>query len=54
MEAGEARWQTISMIGSAVVLVAHTRGEQGNDKDIRIISARKAKKRERKVYEQES
>lgn len=54
VEAGEARWQAVGMIGSVVVLVAHTRVEQGDDEEIRIVSARKAAKRERKAYEQGS
>jgi uncharacterized protein len=46
---GEERWQTIGMInGLVVLLVAHTIG----DDRIRIISARKATLRERKLYEE--
>jgi len=52
-EGGESRWQTLGLIGEVVViLVAHTYGEQGGDEVIRIISARKATKRERLKYEQ--
>jgi len=44
---GEARWQTIGMANAVVLLVAHTLDESGS---IRIISARKATRRERGVY----
>ena len=51
---GELRWQTIGMAGGAVLLlVAHTwRETEEGEEHIRIISARKATKTERKVYEQ--
>jgi uncharacterized DUF497 family protein len=46
---GEERWQTIAMInGLVVLLVAHTL----DDDLIRIISARKATPRERRLYEE--
>jgi uncharacterized DUF497 family protein len=46
---GEERWQTIGTIdGLIVLLVAHTLA----DELIRIISARKATPRERKLYEE--
>lgn len=46
--AGEERWQTFGMInGTMVLLVANTY----HNEVIRIISARKATKRERKQYE---
>jgi uncharacterized DUF497 family protein len=48
---GEARWQTIGMIGGVhVLLVAHTVDEAANL--IRILSARKATRRERSIYAQ--
>lgn len=49
---GEWRWQTIGLMhGIIVILVAHTvRYESGNEV-IRIISARKADRREREHYE---
>ena len=59
-ENGEQRWQTVGMAGGVVLLlVAHTWHEaQANDRSdtehIRIISARRATKLERKVYEQGS
>lgn len=48
---GEARWQTIGMVGDAhVLLVAHTMDEEAEL--IRIFSARKATRRERDIYAQ--
>ena len=45
---GEPRWQTIGMVGAHnVLLVAHTEDESG---PIRIISARKATRTERRIY----
>jgi len=51
--AGEERWQTIGRAGQVItLLVAHTyRGEE-EDEIVRIISARKATPKERKIYEQ--
>jgi uncharacterized DUF497 family protein len=54
IENGERRWQTIGMAGGvALLLVAHT-WEEGDDGSlrVRIVSARRATKLERKVYEQ--
>jgi uncharacterized DUF497 family protein len=49
----EVRWQTIGMVGDVVVLqVAHTVDDQSQDEVIRIISARRASRKERKRYEQ--
>ncbi|MCV2427823.1 BrnT family toxin, partial [Escherichia coli] len=52
IENGEYRWQTIGLVhGIVVILVAHTiRFESGNE-IIRIISARKADRKERSRYE---
>lgn len=51
---GESRWQTIGMVnGVHVLLVAHTVSENGDEEVIRIISARKATPRERRVYAEE-
>lgn len=54
IERGEVRWQTVGMVGDLIlVLVAHTWIETDmNDEHIRIISARRATKIERKIYEQ--
>ena len=51
------RWQTIGLAGSVLLLVIHTRPESDSEADDavgRIISARKATARERKVYEEGS
>ena len=46
---GEPRWQTIGMIeGNNVLLVAHTIDDETGA--IRIISARKATRTERRIY----
>ena len=58
IENGEQRWQTVGMAGGVVLLlVAHTWHESetptgSHTEHIRIISARRATKPERKVYEQ--
>jgi len=44
----EPRWQTIGMVGQNVLLVAHTVDEE--EDVIRIISARKATRAERRIY----
>jgi uncharacterized protein len=54
--ADEERWQTVGMIGTAIVLVVHTWPEPAPEGDEwgRIISARKATAHERKAYEQDT
>ncbi len=48
---GEARWQTLGMVNDVLVLlVAHTVDEEAEV--IRILSARKATRRERDIYAQ--
>ena len=50
--AGEARWQTVGMVADVVVLlVAHTVRDEGMDEIVRIISARRAMRKERGFYE---
>mgnify|MGYP002785250153 CR=1 FL=1 len=50
---GEERWQTIGRVGPVVVLiVAHTYVDADGDETIRIISARKSTRSERRRYEQ--
>jgi uncharacterized protein len=51
---GEERWETTGMIaGLVVVMVVSTPRQQGREEITRIISARRATKRERKAYEEE-
>lgn len=51
IENGEQRWQTIGLVGGVVLLlVAHTYIEADGEETIRIISARKADKAERRTY----
>lgn len=54
IEHGELRWQTLGQVGGIVLLlVAHTWHEsESGQEHIRIISARRATKLERKIYEQ--
>ncbi len=57
-EGAEQRWQTIGLVGGhCLLLVAHTVYEDDSDGQpveiIRIISARKADRKERQRYEQE-
>jgi Uncharacterized protein conserved in bacteria len=50
---GEWRWQTIGLVhGIIVILVAHTVRYESGLEIIRIISARKADRKERERYEQ--
>jgi uncharacterized DUF497 family protein len=49
---GEQRWKTMGNVGGLVIIVVvHTYTEKEDKEIIRIISARKAIKRERKYYE---
>ena len=53
VENGEQRWQTLGMVdGLLLLLVAHTVRIAEGEETIRIISARKADKKERKQYEE--
>ena len=61
IEGGEERWQTLGQVGGVtVLLVAHTVAQEepgdGTSEEavevIRIISARKADRKERKRYEE--
>jgi uncharacterized DUF497 family protein len=51
---GEERWQTIGRAGDVLLLlVVHTYPETGaGDPDIRLISARRANRKEREIYEE--
>jgi uncharacterized protein len=48
---GEQRWHALGSVGS-VLLVVHTVREDGLDDVIRVISARKATRAERLLYEE--
>ena len=55
--AGEQRWHAIGAIEGAVLLVVHVyrmENENGKKETIRIISARQANKRERRIYVQKA
>src|ERR1700694_2200378 len=53
LEGSEFRWQTLGMAGGIVLLlVAHTVRSEQEDEIIRIISARKAVREERKRYDE--
>lgn len=53
VENGERRWQTLGMVGGVTLLmVAHTFTEAEGEDIIRIVSARKADRAERRIYEQ--
>jgi uncharacterized DUF497 family protein len=50
---GEERWKALGPIGGIlVVLVVHTRSEEGGEDVVRIISARKAAPAERSAYDE--
>jgi uncharacterized DUF497 family protein len=53
---GELRWHAIGAVSEALLLVVHTYcGDDNNGEEIiRIISAREANKRERRVYIQQA
>ena len=54
---GEQRWHAIGMATGAVLLVVHVyrlENEHDQEEIIRIISAREASKRERRVYIQQA
>ena len=51
-EHGEERWQALGEVdGTTVLLVAHTQRDIDGGEVIRIISARRATKHERRSYE---
>jgi hypothetical protein len=54
VEGGERRWQTLGRVGGVLMLiVAHTVRSSGEVETIRIISARRADRRETRRYEEE-
>jgi hypothetical protein len=53
IEGSEQRWRTLGLAGGVIVLVvAHTVRETGVDEVIRIISARRANRKECRCYEE--
>jgi uncharacterized protein len=52
----EQRWQAIGCVpGTMLILVVvHTYREQGSEQVARIISARRADRRERKIYDEQN
>src|SRR5713226_8426941 len=55
--AGEQRWHAIGAVEGAVLLVVHVyrmEEENGEEETIRIISAREANERERRIYVQQA
>ena len=52
-ETAEVRWRAIGLAGGvAILLVAHTVREEGGIEVVRLISARRATRKERERYEQ--
>ena len=53
IEDGEERWQTLGLVqGVVVILVAHTIRKESDEEVVRLVSARKANRQERRFYEQ--
>ena len=51
VEGGEVRWQAIGMVaGIELLVVAHAIREADGDELVRIISARRADRKERNLY----
>lgn len=51
--AGELRWRVLGLAGrAALLLVAHTVRGEDHDEVVRLISARRATRKERERYEQ--
>jgi uncharacterized DUF497 family protein len=51
---GEIRWRIIGEIEGRIFVICYTTGEKGEVEIVRIISARKAGRRERQEYEETS
>lgn len=55
IENGEERWQAIGVVeGLFMLVVAHTVREQDDLEVIRILSARRANREEKRRYEEEN
>ncbi len=50
-EDGEERWHALGLAAGVVLLIVVHTYPDGDDEVIRLVSARRATKRERKVYE---
>ena len=50
---GEERWHTLGMVGGVILIVAHSVKVADGEEVIRIISARKATRHERRHYEED-
>lgn len=52
IEGGEYRWQTLGLVeGVILLLVAHTVQDDDEDEIVRIVSARRATRKERTRYD---
>jgi len=51
MEHGEIRWRAIGEAFGRLLVVTHTLEDEGENEIVRIISARKTTRRERRAYE---
>jgi len=55
VENGEERWWAIGVVGAVAILVAvHAFPGPDDETRVRIISARRASRQERRIYEQEN
>jgi uncharacterized protein len=55
IENGEQRWQSYGVIsGMLLAMVAHTWRDENGDEVIRLISARYATRKERRIYEEQN
>jgi uncharacterized DUF497 family protein len=54
VEGGEERWQAVGVVGAvALLLVVHVYPSASDEQTVRIVSARKATKHERRRYEED-
>lgn len=51
---GEQRWQTFGVVRHNLLMVAHTSIGEGENEIVRLISARRATRHERRRYENEN
>jgi uncharacterized protein len=50
-EYGEIRWRALGKVKGKLIIVVYTSVEEGGAEIVRIISARKASRQERRAYE---